>query len=432
MKQTTGIVITSASVLALLLLRKKRGAVGAIYKQVPENFYECLDGTYSDHNRNRACSRHGGMISDEPINIACNEPGSDVLNVRDVPVQAIQLYLQKFQNRETGYSLESVQRIKDAVATGTFRFEELDPVLLWKHPDGNLYMLSGHSRLQAFRELCGEGNKKFCRIPSKVIAVPQAEAEEIALRSNTLSTKEKDTERAMFYRNQIAMGKPYAQVLEVARKHEGNNAIRLISYAYLNPDGKTFTALKALEGGEPGSQMIIKSIAQWIGEARMKLPMLTNAHENEIYDWLVNGAYGKQFKKKQDFLAKLANVVNQRTTFGVFESDKPLNLFNAASKSFAEKQLDELLLEKKMQLQDLQRTINTKIADYRSRGATHAQILSLMANDNALLNRYQLEYIELDKKRAQAIEDGSKQVSMFGIRGILRSPYYSANFPAMM
>lgn len=51
-----------------------------------------------------------------------------------------------------------------------------------------------------------------------------------------------------------------------------------------------------------------------------------------------------------------------------------------------------------------------------------------MQRDNALLNRYQLEYIELDKKRSQAIEDGSKQVSMFGIAGRMkRSNMYVGN-----
>jgi len=421
--------IIGAAGIGLAFYRKRQqAAVGAIYKTIPDSFYTCKDGTYSDHNNKRACAWHGGVKDEAPVTAKCKEPASQLLQVRDVRVHSIQLYLKAFQNRETEYSAESVKRIKDAVNSGTFRIEEFDPVLLWKKPgDGNYYMLSGHSRLQAFRELCSEGKKNFCSIPSKIITVPQAEAEEIALRSNTLSTKETDTERAMYYRKQIMLGKPYGAILDVARKSEGNNAIRILSYAYLNPDGKTFTALKALEGGEPGSQMIIKSIAQWIGEARMKFPMLTNQHENEVYDWLINGAYGKQFKKKQDFLAKLATVINNRTTFGNFDAANPLNLINAASKSFAEKQLDEMLLEKKMQIQALQKSINTKIADYRGRGATQQQILSLMANDNALLNRYQLEYIELDKKRTQAVEDGAKQFSIFGYRNSQRNTF--ANHP---
>lgn len=357
------------------------------------------------------------MLALPPAQIPVSNRGgsSSALNVTDVPVNIIGLYLEKFQNREAAYSSESVARIMEAAHSGTFRFEELDPVLLWKAPDGKLYMLSGHSRLEAFKRLCAEGFEDFCAIPSKIISVSEAEAADIALRSNTLSTKEKDTERAMFYRKQLIAGRSYRDVIEAARKAEGSNANRIMAYAFLNPDGKAFVALKSLEAGDPTSQTIIKAIAQWIGEARMKFAMLTDMHENEMYDYLVNGAFGKVYKRKEDFLRKIAMVIQQRTTFGEFDSTASLNLYNAAAKNFSEHQYDNMVDELKQKLRDLDETIKAKTADYKSRGATSAQIYSLLQNDYAYKSRLSNELTVLLQRKSQIVNQ-PQTASLFGSR----------------
>lgn len=411
-------ILLLAGATALLAVRKRGARLGIIYKEIPQEFYPCVDGTYSDHNRNRACTRHGGLITDEAIRL-CNgvELEGSELQVHSIPVKDIQLYLKKFQNRETPYSEESVQRILTAAHSGTFRFEEFDPVLLWRAPDGHLYMLSGHSRLEAFTRLSNEGNTRFNKIPAKIVAVPQAEAEEIALRSNTLSTKEKDYERAMFYRKQIEIGRSYAQIIETARKNEGKDAMRIVAYAYLNPFGKAFTALKSLEGGDPTSQQIIKSIAQWIGEARMKFPMLSNMHEDEIYTWLVNGAFGKQYKQKNDFLKKIAQTIQQRTTFGNFDADKPLNLLNVAVRSFSEQQYYEGEEGLKEKVAITEKLIKDKTASYRAGGADTAQILKLLQNDYGYLNRLRVELSEWMQKKNSILAQGQNQSSLFAMAG---------------
>lgn len=398
--------------------------IGKIFKDVPTDFYQCLDGTYSDHNRNRACSRHGGMVDpDNPVSMCppaaamlhtTAAPGNSALALNDIPVKSIKIYLEKFQNRKNPYSEQSVQRIIDAVQHGTFRFEEFDPVLVWKAPAGVLYILSGHSRLEAFTRLCTSGNERFCRIPAKVIEVSAAEAEEIALRSNTLSTKETDTERAMYYRKQLMAGAANRAVLEAAKKNEGANAARIVSYAFLNPSGKTFTALEALESGDPTSQTIIRAIAQWIGEARMKFPMLTDAHENELYDWLVGGGFGKQYKNKADFLRKLASVIEQRTTFGEFDSSRPLNVYNAVTKSFAEKQFDAQEQELKERLMEVEKAIKIKTMDYKSRGASEQQIFDLLQNDYGLQNRLRNQLLNLMQKKSEVIDQSKNELALFG------------------
>ena len=422
MKLSTTLAILGTGSIAWAVLHRNDAKVGAIYKEIPNEFYPCVDGTYSDHNRNRACTRHGGLITDEAIRL-CNgvELEGSELQVHNIPVKDIQLYLKKFQNRETPYSEESVQRILNAVKDGTFRFEEFDPVLLWRAPDGILYMLSGHSRLEAFTRLSKQGNTRFTKIPAKIVAVPQAEAEEIALRSNTLSTKEKDYERAMFYRREIEMGRSYAQVIDTARKNEGSNAMRIVAYAYLNPFGKTFTALKSLAGGDATSEKIIESIAQWVGEARQKFPMLSNLHEDEIYTWLVNGAFGKQYKAKNDFLKKIAQTIHQRTSFGVFDADKALNLENVAVRSFSESRYLEEEEELKQKIADQDILIKQKAANLRSNGATNDQILQLLQNDYGYLNRLRVELTAWQQKKASIVNQGANAPSLFAISGVRRN-----------
>lgn len=404
---------------ACLIAMNKRGKVGAIFKKIPNEFYPCLDGTFSDHNRNRACNHHGGLITDEAIRLNNGvELEPHELKIYQTPVNDIQLYLKKFQNRETPFSEDSVQRILSAVHSGTFRFEEFDPVLLWKAPDKNLYMLSGHSRLEAFKRLIAEGNSRFKNIPAKIVDVPQAEAEEIALRSNTLSTKEKDFERAMFYRKEIETKNSYAKIIEAARKNEGKDAVRIVAYAYLNPIGKTFTALKSLESGDPTSSQIIKSIAHWIGEARMKFPMLSNLHEDEIYTWLTNGGFNKQYKQKNDFLKKIASTIQQRSTFGTFDASKPLNLNNVAMHSFTEKQYFETEKDLIQKINEQSSLIKNKTINYRNKGASTAQILNLLANDNGYLNRLRVELSRWKQRKSSILSQSANAPSLFAMSGI--------------
>ena len=340
---------------------------------------------------------------------------SQQLVIRDIALKDIQIYLTKFQNRKNPYSEQSVNRIIEAVETGQFRIQEFDPVLLWRSPDAQLYMLSGHSRLEAFHRLCDRGMSNFCTIPSKVIAVSEAEAKDIALRSNTLSTKETDTERATIYRNMIQIGKPNKEVIEAAKRTEGKDANRILAYAYLSEDGKTITALKALEAGDPTSQTIIKAIAQWVGEARMKFPMLTDAHEDEIYTWLQNGAFGKQYSNMRDYLQKIAQVVNNRTEFGVFRADEPLNLFNTAAKNFSEQQFDKMMFELRDKMQNIEQGIKAKTNDYKSRGATSDQIYTVLEKDYAVLSRLRNELTVL-MQRKKDIANQPQTASLFGLK----------------
>lgn len=234
-----------------------------------------------------------------------------------------------FQNREADFSEESVGRIVQAVKNGSFRMEVFDPVLLWKKPaDGRLYVLSGHSRTEAFRRLA-KTNPAFRSIPAKTISVAETEAKKIARESNTLSTKESDLERAAYYRNLRTDGTGEKELTELARANEGRNAAYLINLSHLNPQGDLWGQMRALSEAGEGQRTNLTIIGDWTGSARKSFPQLTGSHENEVSRWLVTKGYGTkagQFSSRQKFMERLAVSVQRNTAFGVFLSGKPLNI----------------------------------------------------------------------------------------------------------
>lgn len=201
----------------------KMAGIGTIYAQIPA-LYECNDGTFSTSDSARGCVRHGGKRSGTPVQLSDGYSG--LLNIRDIPIGQIQIDTKLFQGRDKEYSERSVQNIVQDVANSRFLWENLDPIILWASMDGRLFLLSGHSRLEAFRRLSNAGavaqGKRFDRIPSKILQnVPVDVAKTVALESNTLSTKETDIERAAYYRRLRQDGTPERAILEKFEKKRG-------------------------------------------------------------------------------------------------------------------------------------------------------------------------------------------------------------------
>lgn len=187
-----------------------------------------------------------------------------------VPLRDILTNEKLFQNRTDSFSMESVDRIVQAVENNTFKWQVFDPILLWQSPTGKLFVLSGHSRFEAFNRLSKINakvqGKDFNNIPAKIINVPEAEAVRIALMSNTLSTPESVTERAIFYRQLLQNGTSTKEVTETAKMYEGKNAIFIINIAYLDPNGKTFNFLRRYQRkSDTDEYRAAHNIANWIG-----------------------------------------------------------------------------------------------------------------------------------------------------------------------
>lgn len=327
----------------MLLIQRKKSAIGAIYAELPE-LYECNDGTYSTSKGQRACTRHGGRKSGQPVTFG---GGGGLLNIQDVPLKSIRVNRELFQGREKAFSARSVDNIVNDATKGAFAWENLDPITLWKS-EGKLFLLSGHSRLRAF-EILDEmrvkvDGKGFDRIPAKIRTGSLQDAQRMALESNTLSTKENDVERAAYYRRLRQDGQPEKETAAQVKKNEGRNGSNVYAYTFLSPSGRTWATLKQFAEGEDQSATLAKTLARWIGNARRQFPNLTNEHEAELHAWLFDlkgystGPGG--VSNERDFLEKVAVFVQKNTFFGDFDHTKPLNILAAQQKSPTEAAYD--------------------------------------------------------------------------------------------
>ncbi len=407
-----------------------------VYRKIPKLFYPCKDGTYSDHKRQRACTWHDGLKSKEAIKT--QQGSGSKQNIIDIPLQGLFLAEQWFQNRANHFSTRTVDNIVTAYKEGNFRWTNFDPITVWQNPqDGKMYVLSGHSRTEAFSRLCSlkakAQGKTFCSIPAKVVKnISLEEAKNIALESNTLSTPETDLERAAYYRKmRIEENQPITNLKKTGQRLEGRNANHIIALSFLHPSGKTFSALAAMETGHQTSKTNIHNIARWIGNARMSLP-LTDQHENEIYIWLVtHKGYGTgkgQISNEREFKSRLGSIVNRRTTFGVL--DESLNIQNTLQQSPTERQYNQRIQEASANIRQIEKQIKDKIKELTSRGATETQIQKITAGLEATLRRSRINYQTLIQKKSEVSQHARKEKGLFdGLNGLTskRSNIYHIN-----
>lgn len=398
-----------------------------IYPDIIQWWYSCKDGAYSDHAGPGACRWHGGLVSPSPIEAG---GGGSRLGVVDIPIARIKTKPEWFQNRADGFSVRSVDNIVNAVRAGTFSWGAFDPITVWESPEGELFVLSGHSRTEAFARLLAAGaqvaGRDFSRIPGKILrGISEQEARRLAMESNTLATKESDLERAAYYRRlRINDGLAGKDLDLAARRMEGRNANQILALSYLAPQGKTLSALTALQEAEDQSRGIMANVARWIGNARRSFAQLTDAHENELYDFLITGhAYGTakgQISNEREFLSRLQVVVDRRTTFGVFDQEKPLNIHNLISKSPTEQTYDAQMDEARLKVLSLERELKDTTASYATRGATEERIKDLTTGLEAALRRARIEYQNLLQARGRVMEAAKNELSLFQISGIMR------------
>lgn len=409
--------------------------IGQIVQKIPRTWYRCNDGTFSSHNRKSACNQHCGLATGKPVRLV-NADTRPRNTAPIVPNQASDIVLiplveiftnpEWFQNREKAFSLRSVENILGAVENGSFTWANFDAITVWLH-QGRYYILSGHSRTEAFTRLCAmratAQGRDFCRIPAKiVVGIDLNAAKRIAMESNTLSTRESDLERAQYYRRQLATGIPLQEVKAAAARMEGKEAVKVLAFAQLNPNGKTALGLRALENADQTSRNNLANIARWIGNARQTVPVLTDRHENELYEWLVTDkAYGTakgQISNENEFKARLAAILQKRTAFGVLEDS--LNIQGSITKTPTEQTYDGQVSEALQMVNDLEKQYKEKIRSLTERGATESKVQELTAGLQANLTRARVNYQNLLLKRNEVAQAARNDLSLFGIGRIVK------------
>jgi hypothetical protein len=348
------------------------------------------------------------------------------------PVSELRFDTKSFQNRENEFSEASVNRIIDAVTFGEFNWAIFDPITIWKNPaDGKYYVLSGHSRSEAFRRLAADGatadGRNFEKIPAKIFNGTFEQAKELALNSNTLSTKETDLERANYYRERrnklqstgAKVGETKKRLLELARKNEGKNATKIIYLSYLNPRGVVVDAVTATSDGASVDKNRVAVMAEWVGHLRYDFPQLTDAHEVELFEFLKNGHYGVDVKNFNDFAKRVQTAIEKHTEWGNFDAAKSLNLEKNLGKSENEKRYDAELQKLKEAWIVADDTLTRKLAEFKARqkkdaSITDAQIVAAARpyKDAALLAKG--AYLAFRDKRGDYLRADEKQLALFG------------------
>lgn len=329
----------------------------------------------------------------------------------------------RFQNRENNESSESVNRILNAVKNGAFNWAAFDPITVWKDPkDGNIYVLSGHSRTKAFEILSEQGatvdGKTFNKIPAKFFEGSEQDAINFALNSNTLSTKETDVERAKYYRRLINTMPEY-KLKELAEQNEGKNANRILAYAHLRPGSYTLNALTRLQNSSTENAELVKTVADWIGRLFTQFPKMTLEHDKEIFNWLLlEGHYGIGAGKVNNY-NKLLDVV--RLAIFTLNNDysKRLNLSKVGGESDNLRQYNEKLKTLNYELKQANAELKAKRKDFLQRqkndkSITNADVERALKPYNDKIIILQRQIIDLSSNKAKYLDADKRQLSIFG------------------
>jgi hypothetical protein len=311
-----------------------------------------------------------------------------------VPVAEIRTDEARFQNRAAKYSEESVQRIVQ-----DFDPNRLDPVVLWRDAkDGRVYMLSGHSRLEAHKRL------QQSTIPAKFFVGTEAEAIRFAkVDANRGATQENVAEDVKAYRL-LRDGDP---ALNVAPHNKRDLQARfkgkwqkLEAYTYLNPKG---TLLQVL--AQPNAQDQFKYLlnrAATIGLLRKQHPQLTNLHEEELVNYWWKSPKGHELSS-DDF----AQQVTRRVQRLDFDPTEPLSMERAPTTGTDARADTREVQQQVYQLRAEETKLRERLRQARTKAEKEALTAEVMAN---IQERERLE---------RGIRTALKsQTAMFGIGGI--------------
>lgn len=236
------------------------------------------------------------------------------------PVAEINIDLNRFQGREEEFSQKTVDRVK-----AEFDPEDMRELHVWLDPkDGKTYVLAGHSRLQAMKEL----GEKY--VPVVYRNFTESEAIKWAQeRSNRGETPEGIVPDIEVTRKMIKRGESRRTI---GIRFGEDRVNQLINYAYLDPKGK-FIELLPQETAQEGVMPKFRMWARTVGELRKEFPKLTGRHEDQIFKALSenDGTKARAWQK-----ADLTDIIQDQITDPTWKPDNPLAFDRKSRRMLAE------------------------------------------------------------------------------------------------
>ena len=333
--------------------------------------------------------------------------------VKTIPLSDLYTDEKRFQNRKK-LNEEIVENI-----VNNFKPTDLDPLVVWyDKKQGKTFVLAGHHRFEALKRL------KHKNVPVK-FANDDYPTEADAIRyakeiSNANRTLEEPYERAAIYRKYREEGYSEKEINDKAAL-EGKNRSYILNLSCLNPKGATMSTLVQFSQTQSkADKNEAERVADWIGQARRNAPELTDAHEKEMFDFLMNKEASKRTTTKVKFLEYV------RACWNPFEPTAPLNLARMKYQSEGEKQYDEEVERYKTLISDLQnnignlkdRFINPANKDFVNPEAPDYMAIKKIADNkiaeyNTQIQYYQKELLKLYSNKQSYLKP-TGQIALFG------------------
>lgn len=340
--------------------------------------------------------------------------------VKTIPLSDLYTDEKRFQNRKK-LNEEIVENI-----VNNFKPTDLDPLVVWyDKKQGKTFVLAGHHRFEALKRL------KHKNVPVK-FANDDYPTEADAIRyakeiSNANRTLEEPYERAAIYRKYREEGYSEKEINDKAAL-EGKNRSYILNLSCLNPKGATMSTLVQFSQTQSkADKNEAERIADWIGQARRNAPELTDAHEKEMFDFLMNKEASKRTTTKVKFLEYV------RACWNPFEPTAPLNLARMKYQSEGEKQYDEEVERYKTLISDLQnnignlkdRFINPANKDFVNPEAPDYMAVKKIADNkiaeyNTQIQYYQKELLKLYSNKQSYLKP-TGQIALFGTLPIFKT-----------
>lgn len=270
----------------------------------------------------------------------------------DLNRELIALDPARFQGRQGAHSEDTVRAI---IAKGHYD-RSGEPIVVWQDPDtGTHYVISGHSRWEATEQLYGSGKQPDLKtVPVKRFLGDLDEAIDYAvLESNRGSSEEGLLSDLNAYRRAVERGMNRAQLLGIFKPE--TRLRKLQDLSALNPRGQF---IEMLAGTQAASFPYLERNARWTGILRNSLPALTNAHEQEIFNYLYKDSQKGLKLSKDQFYKLIGDRVNRID----FDPELALNLHDRVSASAYTDPINEAIADINRRMEVSQREIEAKRA----------------------------------------------------------------------
>jgi hypothetical protein len=337
----------------------------------------------------------------------------------EVELSAITKDLKNYQGRQgEEYSEQTYNRILNEEKEGKFVRSSMPPILVYERKNGTFELLAGHSRLAAFESLA-KANDDFKTIPTQFIretdGVTFEQAKKIAQESNQ-GAVQKVTDNALYFRKIREGIESTTEIRQKAKDLYGNNATYIIELSYLNPKGKTFQSLVAMAKAEDkDTQERLGTVASWVGAVRQRISRkITDSHENEMFDYLMDEKNYQKFKLKSGFIDKITDIVENPE----YDRTKPLNLPQTAELTTAEREykrrLNQLAAELKEKEAELKSRRNELVGKQKEKGYTNEDINRVLEPVRNEIIAIEQERDELQKQEGKYKQAGESEIGLFG------------------